>query len=107
MRKESRMNRTIAVIQCEPGRPWERLLERHQGITILDGLVTRLRRVMGLRHIYLYVPDAGLRPVLVEEARRRGISILHRQLFAADAWLTLAWRCLWGGAVVRVKEDSP
>jgi MoaA/NifB/PqqE/SkfB family radical SAM enzyme/spore coat polysaccharide biosynthesis protein SpsF (cytidylyltransferase family) len=86
---------------------WERLLAECQGRTLLEILVARLRRIHGLREVYLFAEDALARPRLVHQAGRLGVRVLHRSPSALGTWLGLAWRCLRAGVIVRVREDSP
>ena len=100
------MNATTVIIQCEPSQQWELLLEQDQGQTFLTYLVARFRQIHGADRIYLFLEDAGRRKALVKEAKRQGVRLLHWAPSAILAWLSLAWRSLRTGAVVRVSESS-
>ena len=100
------MNATTVIIQCEPSQQWEVLLEKDQGQTFLTYLVARFRQIQGADRIYLFLEDVGRRKALVKEAKRKGVRLLHWAPSAILAWLSLAWRSLRTGAVVRVSETS-
>jgi MoaA/NifB/PqqE/SkfB family radical SAM enzyme/spore coat polysaccharide biosynthesis protein SpsF (cytidylyltransferase family) len=106
-RKDGIMKEAVAVIQCEPGQGWERLLEPCPNVTLLENMVGRLLRIHGVRAVYLFADDASGRSALLAEARRLNVRVLHRGPSALPAWLGLAWRCLFAAAVVRVRDDSP
>ncbi len=101
------MKGTIAVIQCERGRGWERLLAPCQSVTLLETLVGRLCAIRGVTTVYLFAEDAPDRRALIAEARRLGVRILHRRPSALATWVGFAWRCLFAAAIVRVRDDSP
>lgn len=101
------MNDAVVIIQCDPGQEWERLLERFEGVTLLEYLVARFREADGAAAVYLFAEDAASRRDLIAEARRLRIRVLHRRLSALGGWLSLGWCCLRGKAVLRLKENSP
>lgn len=101
------MNDAVVIIQCDAGQEWERLLERFEGVTLLEHLAARFQEADGAARMYLFAEDAPSRRDLIAEAGRLRIRVLHRRLSALGAWLSLGWCCLRGKAVLRLKEDSP
>lgn len=100
------MNGTTVIIQCEPNQEWEPLLEQERGQTLLTYLVARLRQIHGAERIYVFLENTGRRKALVREAKRLGLRLLHWGPSAAVNWLSLAWRSMRTGAVVRISESS-